>query len=224
MRTWLTIALPKGRLQQDAGRLFEAAFGVNPAARLSRGRRLSWSCAPLRLKFLSVRAADVPAYVEGGAADLGIAGRDVLREGRHDLYEPLDLGIGRCRLVLAAPAEGSSRQARPITAHLMPDRPGRPLRIATKYPRIAAEFFSSRGVPIELTPLHGAVELAPALGLADAIVDITETGETLRANGLTVVETILPVSARLAVSRVSLKRAPGRVRELVNGLSGVARS
>ena len=222
MKAELTIALPKGRLMPEVGRIFEAALGVNPAGPLSRGRRLSWSCAPLGLAFLAVRAADVPAYVERGAADLGIAGADVLREGDYDVYEPLDLGIGRCRLVVAAPGTPTDDPVAEARTLVSTSHPARPLRIATKYPRISARFFSSRGIPIESTPLHGAVELAPALGLADAIVDITETGETLRANDLRIVATIMPISARLAVNRVSLKRRSARVRQLVESLEQVA--
>ncbi|RMG18095.1 MAG: ATP phosphoribosyltransferase, partial [Deltaproteobacteria bacterium] len=198
--------------------LLERALGADPAAALAKSRKLAWPFEAERLRFLSVRPADLPAYVERGAADLGIVGSDLLREGRHDLYEPIDLGIGRCRLVVAAHRRhaatlewGDRRPAR-TAAQLAP------LRIATKYPRLATSFFTQRGQPVELTPLHGAVEAAPLLGLCDAIVDITETGETLRQNELVVVAEVMEVSARLVVNRVSLKRNATRMRTLVEAI------
>lgn len=204
--TTLTVALPKGRLQTEASALFVEAFDVDPAAALSRSRRLSWTAPKGDLEFLSVRAADVAAYVERGAADVGVVGADVLREDEPDLYEPLDLGIGACRMILAAP-EG---RVLPVD---------RPVRLATKYPRITTAWAAALGRPVELVPLHGAIELAPRLEVADAVVDITETGHTLAANGLVILEDVMSVTARLVVNRVSLKRDPQRVRAFVSALA-----
>ena len=143
------------------------------------------------LRFLFVKDMDVPTYVEYGVADCGIAGRDVLLETGSDVYEPLDLGFGRCRLVVARP-RGGGRSARSSS-----------LRVATKYPRVAAAHFLERGVSVEVVRLAGSVELAPALGLADCIVDVVETGRTLAENGLEAVEDVAASSARLIVNRAS---------------------
>ena len=149
------------------------------------------------------------SYVEHGAADVGIAGLDVLREEPRDLYEPLDLGIGRCRVIVGRP-----RTARPLPRGVAP-------RVATKYVNLAARHFARKGIPAEIIALHGSIEVAPSLGLADLIVDITETGETLRANGLVIEETVLEVSARLVVNRVALKLHAERLRRLVEALRSV---
>jgi ATP phosphoribosyltransferase len=152
----------------------------------------------------------VASYVEHGAADVGIVGLDILREEPRDLYEPLDLGIGRCSVIVARP-----RRARPLPRGIAP-------RVATKYVNIATGWFAARGVPAEIIPLHGSIEVAPSLGLADLIVDITETGETLRANDLVVEETVLEVTARLVVNRVAMKLHPDRLRTLVIALRSAA--
>jgi ATP phosphoribosyltransferase len=152
----------------------------------------------------------VASYVEHGAADVGVAGLDVLREEPRDLYEPLDLGIGRCSVIVA----------RPRAAPRLPR--GTAPRVATKYTRLASEHFARQGIPAEIIHLHGSIEVAPSLGLADLIVDITETGETLRANGLVVEETVLEVSARLIVNRVALKLHADRLRRLIDALREAA--
>jgi ATP phosphoribosyltransferase len=144
------------------------------------------------LRFLFVKDADVPTYVEYGAADCGIAGRDVLLESGSDVLEPLDLGFGRCRLVVARPASATSGAADPST-----------LRVATKYPRVAAGHFQGKGLSVEVVRLAGSVEIAAGLGLADCIVDVVETGRTLAENGLLAVEDIAASSARLIVNRAS---------------------
>ncbi len=162
------------------------------------------------LRFISIRASDVASYVEHGAADLGIVGLDVLREEPRDLYEPLDLGIGRCKVIVARP-----RTAPPLARGVAP-------RVATKYTRLASQYFARRGIPAEIIHLHGSIEVAPSLGLADLIVDITETGETLRANDLVVEQTVLEVSARLVVNRVALKLHAERLRRLVEALREAA--
>ena len=202
----ITVAVPKGRLLTESSALFEAALGVNPGRLLSGTRKLGVVDRATGLRFISIRAADVASYVEHGAADVGVCGLDVLREEPRDLYEPLDLGIGRCKMILARP-----RGARPLPRGAAP-------RIATKYSRIATEHFARKSLPAEIIHLHGSIEVAPSLGLADAIVDITETGATLEANGLAVEETVLEVSARLVVNRVALKLHAERLRRLVAAL------
>jgi ATP phosphoribosyltransferase len=203
-RELITVALPKGRLLDESSGLFEKALGVSPKALLSGTRKLAADAPEAGLRFISIRAADVASYVEHGAAAVGVAGLDVLREEPRDLYEPLDLGIGRCQVVVAWP-----RRMKPLPRGVAP-------RVATKYTNLAAAHFAGKGLPAEIIHLHGSIEVAPSLGLADGIVDITETGETLRANGLVVDEVVLEVSARLIVNRVALKLHPDRVRRLVD--------
>ncbi len=177
------------------GRLLRAAAGVLRRAGLplpepgEADRRLRIRGGPVDLLFAKDR--DVPIYVEHGVADLGVVGRDVLEEQPAHIYWPVDLGVARCRMAVARPAD------RPL--------PEPPFRIATKYTRAAARHFRSRGIPVELIPLHGAIELAPALDLADAIVDIVETGSTLRDNGLVEEETLFESSARVVVNRASFR-------------------
>jgi ATP phosphoribosyltransferase len=202
----ITVAVPKGRLLDEASEIFERALGVSPKKLLDGTRKLAADAPEAGLRFISIRAADVASYVEHGAADVGIAGLDVLREDPRDLYEPLELGIGRCAVIVARP-----RDAKPLPKGVAP-------RIATKYTSLATEHFARKSLPAEIIHLHGSIEVAPALGLADAIVDITETGETLRANGLTVDEQVLEVSARLIVNRVALKLHPERLRRLIDAL------
>jgi ATP phosphoribosyltransferase len=200
------VAVPKGRLLEEASALFERALGVSPRELLHGTRKLAAQAPAAGLRFISIRAADVVSYVEHGAAEVGIAGLDVLREEPHDLYEPLDLGIGRCAIVVAR-----LKGAPPLPRGVAP-------RIATKYVSIAARHFAEKSLPAEIIELHGSIEVAPSLGLADAIVDITETGETLRANGLVVEERVLEVSARLIVNRVALKLHAERLRRLIAAL------
>jgi ATP phosphoribosyltransferase len=202
----ITVAVPKGRLLEEASALFERAFGVSPKRLLSGTRKLAADAPEVGLRFISIRAADVASYVEHGAAAVGVVGLDVLREEPRDLYEPLDLGIGRCRVIVARP-----RGAKPLPRGVAP-------RVATKYLSLAAQHFARKGVPAEIIPLHGSIEVAPSLALADAIVDITETGATLEANGLVVEEEVLGVTARLVVNRVALKLHAERLRRLIAAL------
>lgn len=183
----LTVALSKGRLLAGSEALFRRA-GLPFPPEAGNGRRLVATVDGLR--FLFVKDADVPTYVEYGAADCGVAGRDVLLESGSDVYEPLDLAFGRCRLVVAAPRgfEGAASST---------------VRVATKYPKVAAAHFQGKGVSVEVVRLAGSVELAPGLGLADCIVDVVETGRTLAENGLAPVEEIAASSARLIVNRAS---------------------
>ena len=202
----ITVAVPKGRLLVESSALFERALGVSPKRLLENTRKLAADAPDAGLRFISIRAADVASYVEHGAAAVGIVGLDVLREEPRDLYEPLDLGIGRCDVIVARP-----RGAKPLPRGVAP-------RVATKYVALATRYFAEQGVPAEIIPLHGSIEVAPSLGLADAIVDITETGETLRANGLEVEARVLAVTARLVVNRVALKLHAERLRRLIGAL------
>jgi len=205
----LTIALPKGRILREALTLFKA-MGVDYSEIFKDDRRLIFDGIADGLRFMIVRSQDVPTYVEYGAADVGIAGKDVLVEQAKDLYEPLDLGIGACRMVVAEPAELSER-----------DDPGRwtHVRVATKYPKITLRHFLSRGVQVEIIKLYGSIELAPLLGLSERIVDLVESGETLRKNGLVEVEDIMSVSSKLVCNRASLKTKPKEVKALIESLS-----
>lgn len=187
------IALPKGRLMEEAAELF-SHMGYDLSPMLGRSRRLVFSFPRYGFTFYIVRSQDVPTYVEYGVADLGIVGKDVLMEGDYDLYEPLDLGFGYCRMVVA----------QPMDARLdLGERVG--LRVATKYPKIARTHYHSKGVAVEIIKLYGSVELAPLTGLAHQIVDLVSTGRTLRENRLEEVETIAEITARLVVNRSSLK-------------------
>ena len=206
----ITVAVPKGRLLEEASALFEKAVGVSPRALLDGTRKLAADAPEAGLRFISIRAADVASYVEHGAADVGVAGLDVLREEPRDLYEPLDLGIGRCSVIVAR-----RKGAPPLPKGVAP-------RVATKYVSLAAQHYARKSLPAEIIELHGSIEVAPSLGLADAIVDITETGETLRANGLVIEETVLEVSARLIVNRVALKLHAERLRRLIAALRAAA--
>jgi ATP phosphoribosyltransferase len=203
----LTIALAKGRLQEEALRLFAAA-GVRVSAEDLSSRRLAVEDEGRRFRFFFVKPADVAVYVEHGIADCGVVGRDVLLESGADLLQPLDLGVGCCRLAVAAP-EGGLELARGM------------LHVATKYPRVAAAHFGARGVPVEIIELSGSVELAPVTGLADCIVDLVETGRTLAENGLVVTEVIAESTARLVVNRASYRLKSSEVGALIDALAAV---
>lgn len=198
----LTIAIPKGRVTKVLAPLFKAA-GLDTSALDEDDRRLVRESADGKLRFLLLKPDDVPTYVEYGAADLGVSGRDVLRERRCDLYQPLDLGIGKCRMAVAAP-QGA----------VLPDVP----RIATKFPRIASEYYASLGIQAEVIYVGGSVELAPIVGLSDAIVDLVESGATLRENGLVEMETIFEVSSVLVANRSLFKLRHAEIQPLVEKL------
>lgn len=201
----LTIAIAKGRMQDEALGLLRRA-GVCVSEEALRSRRLAVEDETGAYRFVFVKPADVPVYVEHGIADCGVVGRDVLLESEADLLQPLDLRIAACRMVVAAPAN----------ARL--DEMGA-LRVATKYPRVAERYFGARGIPVEIIELSGSVELAPVLGLSDCIVDLVETGRTLADNGLVVIEVITSSSARLVVNRASYQLKSERVALLVDSLS-----
>jgi ATP phosphoribosyltransferase len=190
----LTIAIPKGRVQKALVELFARAGLPMPSLEVD-DRRLIRESSDGRIRFLLLKPDDVPTYVEFGAADLGVSGRDVLLERSYDLYQPLDLGIGRCRMVVAAP----------IDAGPIPDVP----RVATKYPRVAAQYFARRGVQAEVIFVQGSVELAPLVGLSDLIVDLVETGSTLKENRLAVIDEVVPITSVVIANRAAFKlRAP----------------
>ena len=192
----ITLALAKGRIFEETAPLLERA-GVRAQDDPGSSRKLILATQRPDLRLLVVRAADVATYVQYGAADLGIAGRDLLAEhGGQGLYQPLDLGIARCRMVVAVP-EGFDYAAAV--------KQGARLKVATKYIRTAREHFAEKGVHVDLIKLYGSMELAPLVGLADAIVDLVDTGNTLKANRLRVVEEIMQVSSRLVVNPASLK-------------------
>ncbi len=195
----LTIAIPKGRITRVLAPLFRRA-GIDPTPIEADDRRLVRESEDGSLRFLLLKPDDVPTYVEYGTAELGVSGRDVLRERGYDLYQPLDLGIGRCRLVVAGPS-GAEMTSVP--------------RIATKYPRIASEYFASRGVQAQIIYVQGSVELAPLVGLSDFIVDLVESGATLRDNHLVELETILPVSSVLVANRSLYKLRHRQIHPLV---------
>jgi ATP phosphoribosyltransferase len=198
----LTIAIPKGRVTKVLAPLFSKA-GLDTSALGDDDRRLVRESKDGKLRFLLLKPDDVPTYVEYGAADLGVSGRDVLRERRCDLYQPLDLGIGKCRMVVAAP-NGAT----------LPDVP----RIATKFPRIASEHYAARGVQAEIIYVGGSVELAPIVGLSDAIVDLVESGATLKENGLSELETIFEVSSVLVANRSLFKLRHAEIQPLLEKL------
>jgi len=200
--TPLTIAIPKGRVTRALAPLFERA-GIDPAPILADERRLVRASADGRLRFLLLKPDDVPTYVEYGAAELGVSGRDILRERGYDLYEPLDLRVGRCRLVVAGRASAN-----------VPAVP----RVATKYSQAATDHFLSKGVQAEVIYVQGSVELAPLVGLADLIVDLVESGATLRDNGLVEIETILDVSSVLVANPSLYKLRHADIEPLVTKL------
>ncbi|HKQ71802.1 MAG TPA: ATP phosphoribosyltransferase [Polyangiaceae bacterium] len=202
----LTIAIPKGRVQKAISALFAKA-GLDASALDADDRRLVRQTVDGRMRFLLLKPDDVPTYVEFGAADLGISGRDVLLERRYDLYQPLDLGIGRCRMVVAAPIDRGP----------VPDVP----RVATKYPRIATEHFAARGVQVEIIFVQSSVEIAPLVGLADLIVDLVETGSTLKENHLTVLEEIVTISSVVVANRASYKLRAAQIAPIVDALGAV---
>ncbi len=204
----LTIALSKGRIFEQAVPLLAAA-GIRAAEDPETSRKLILDTEDPRVKLVIIRASDVPTYVEYGAADLGIAGKDVLLEhGGDGLYEPLDLGIARCRMMVAGRPD----------ARLDGRTDRRRQRIATKYVRSAERHFAAKGQQVEVIKLYGSMELAPLVGLSDLIVDLVESGNTLKANGLVPLEHICDISSRLIVNKASWKMKHARVTALVDAL------
>lgn len=209
----ITLALSKGRIFDETAPLLEAA-GIPLKVSANGSRKLILPTADPQLRLIIVRASDVPTYVQYGAADLGVAGKDVLLEhGGEGLYQPIDLGIARCRLCVAVP-EGYD-YARAV-------RRGARLRVATKYVKTTREHYAAKGVHVDPIKLYGSMELAPLVGLADAIVDLVSSGGTLRANHLVEVEEIMPISARLIVNQASLKTRAERLEPLLEALARAA--
>jgi ATP phosphoribosyltransferase len=206
----ITIALSKGRIFDETVPLLAAA-GVATREDPETSRKLILTTNKRDVRVIIVRASDVPTYVQYGAADIGVAGKDVLDEhGGHGLYQPVDLKIARCRMMVAV-REGYDYQ-RAI-------RQGGRLRVATKYVQTAREHFASKGMHVDLIKLYGSMELAPLTGLADAIVDLVSTGSTLKANGLVAVEEVAAVSARLIVNQASLKLKRDQVQPLLDSFA-----
>jgi len=201
MNNRLTIALSKGRIFKETLPLLAAA-GIEPLDDPETSRKLILDTNDADVKLVIIRASDVPTYVAYGAADLGVAGKDVLMEYDSDrLYEPLDLKIARCRLMVAGPANPQSRPRR--------------LRIATKYVQSTRRFYADRREQVEIIKLYGSMELAPLVGLADLIVDVVDTGNTLKANGLVPLEHIADISSRLVVNKASMKMKHGRITDFM---------
>ena len=187
----LNIALPKGRLGEQVYAIFEAAGFECPSIK-ENSRKLVFENEQKQVRYFWVKPSDVAIYVERGAADIGVAGKDILLEYEPDIYELLDLNLGKCNMAVAAPAD-------------FHDDENRTLRVATKFTNIAAHYYAGIGRQIDMIKLNGSIELAPILGLSDVIVDIVETGTTLKENNLSVVQTILPISARLIANKASFQ-------------------
>ena len=201
----LNIALPKGRLGETVYDAFERAGFPCPAIR-ENSRKLIFENPEADVRYFWVKPSDVAIYVERGAADVGVAGKDILLEYEPNVYELLDLGVGKCRMAVAAPKDWR-------------DNGQYTLRVATKFTRIAKRHYAAVGRDIDIIHLSGSIELAPILGLSDVIVDIVETGTTLRENNLEVVETIVPISARLVATKSNFKFKTGQIERLVRELS-----
>ncbi len=199
---WFTIALPKGRLLDEALNLL-GCCGIDVSAISEKTRSLVFTNPSDMIRLIMVRPVDVPIYVENGAADIGFVGKDILVEGQHDVYELMDLQFGRCRFVLASPDCGQ-----PIKSS------SGSVRIASKFPQITASYLAKRGLRGSVITLSGAVELAPAVGLADMIVDIVDSGRTLQANGLHVVDDILTSTVRLIANRASYRLKYSKINEI----------
>jgi len=211
----LTLALSKGRILDETLPLLAAA-GVAPLEHPDRSRKLVLPTNRDGLSLMVLRASDVPTYVQYGAADLGVAGKDVLLEhGSEGLYQPLDLGIGRCRLVVA------TRRGYDWSGLV---QRGARVRVASKYVRTAREHFAAKGMHVDLIKLYGSMELAPLAGLADAIVDLVSTGNTLRANDLVVVEEIMPITSRLIVNPGALKLKGEAIQPLLDALAAAVQA
>lgn len=208
---YLTVALAKGRLAKKAMELFEA-IGISCEEMKDKdSRKLIFVNEELGIRFFLAKASDVPTYVEYGAADIGIVGKDTILEEGRKLYEVMDLGIGRCRMCVCGPEAARDR----LEHHEL-------IRVATKYPRIAKEYFNNRKhQTVEIIKLNGSIELAPIVGLSEVIVDIVETGSTLRENGLTVLEEVCSLSARMVVNQVSMKTEQERIAAIIKGFQAL---
>ncbi len=205
MNDIINVALPKGRLGERVYDLFEKSGFPCPSIR-ENSRKLIFENAEVGVRYFWVKPSDVAIYVERGAADIGVAGKDILAEYTPDIYELLDLGLGVCRMAVAAPVN-------------FRDRRDRTLRVATKFPNIAREYYAAQCREIDMIKLNGSIELAPILGLSDVIVDIVETGTTLRENNLEPRETILPISARLIANKAAYPFKSEKIEKIVSALA-----
>ena len=202
---YLTVALAKGRRADKAMDLFERAGISCEEMKDKSSRKLIFTNEELKIRFFLAKANDVPTYVEYGAADIGIAGKDTILEEGRKLYEVIDLGMGRCRMCVCGPESARER----LKHHEL-------IRVATKYPNIAKDYFyNKKHQTVEIIKLNGSIELAPIVGLSEVIVDIVETGSTLKENGLVVLEEVCPLSARMVVNQVSMKRENARITSLI---------
>lgn len=209
---YLTVALAKGRLAEMAMDIF-AEIGMDCLEMKEKTRKLIFTDEKNKMKFILVKASDVPTYVEYGAADIGIVGKDTLLEESRNLYEMVDLGFGKCKMAVCGPKELKGKLGG-ITD----------LRVASKYPNIALRYFQDeKGQTIEIIKLNGSVELAPLVGLSDVIVDIVETGKTLKENGLDVLEDVCELSARFVVNKVSMKMETERIMDIVTKFQNIIR-
>ena len=205
----INIALPKGRLGEKVYAMFETAGFECPSIK-EPGRKLIFENEEVGVRYFWVKPSDVAIYVERGAADIGIAGKDILLEYKPDVYELLDLGIGKCRMAVAAKKN-------------FRDDTEKTLRVATKFTNIAREYYAGKCRDIDIIHLNGSIELAPILGLSDVIVDIVETGTTLLENDLEPIETIVPISARVIANKANFKFKSEKIKEMIKGLSSVLR-
>lgn len=206
---YVTIAVPKGRPYSETVQLLRQAGAAGPELEDQESRSLMITCPEQGTRFIIARDSDVPTYVEYGAADLGIVGKNVLMEGEPKVYELLDLGYSACRFILAAPAGADP-------AELLDGSAAR--RVATKYPRMTEAYFRSKGIQVETIYLHGSIEVAPKVGLADMIVDITETGRTIKENNLAIIDDLWTSSMRLIANRASYRLKSDRIGPLVQRL------
>jgi ATP phosphoribosyltransferase len=211
MRDYITFALPKGRIMQDSMELF-GRIGITCPEMEGNSRKLVFENPESRFRFMAVRATDVPTYVEYGCADLGVVGKDTLLEQGKDLYEPLDLKFGYCRMVVTEPSVLRQNDDPANWSNI---------RVATKYPNVTERFFAAKGIQVEIIKLYGSIELAPLVGLSERIVDLVSTGATLRENGMVEVETITEITSRLIVNRASLKTKHQRITRIIEGLEKV---
>ncbi|SDZ81311.1 ATP phosphoribosyltransferase [Pseudobutyrivibrio sp. ACV-2] len=207
---YLTFALGKGRLAKKTLELFESIGITCEEMKDPDTRKLIFTNEELKLKFFLAKGPDVPTYVEYGAADIGVVGEDTILEENRNIYEVLDLGFGKCRMCVCGPAEAADL----LKHHEL-------IRVASKYPRIAKNYFyNKKNQTVEIIKLNGSIELAPIVGLSEVIVDIVETGSTLRENGLVVLEEVCPLSARMVVNQVSMKMENERITKLIEQLKG----
>ena len=209
MSQMINVALPKGRLGDQVYDMFEEAGYECPEIK-EDSRKLFFENKEKGIRFFWVKPSDVAVYVGRGAADIGIAGKDILLEHQPDVYELLDLNLGVCRMMVAAPES-------------FRDNPDLTLRVATKFPNIAARYYAGKSRDIDIIELHGSIELAPLLGLSDVIVDIVETGNTLKANGLVQIDEVLPISARLIANKANFKFKTKEIEQVTEALAKVVK-